>query len=150
MAYLSEDMKRFNFLTAEINELYHEAAAKLGLTDSAMLILYTICSSGEECPIGDVIRLCGISKQTVNSALRKLESESIVYLETIDGKKKKVCLTEKGKILVKRTVLKLIDIENEIFDSWTHEDRLKYISLTQKYLAQFKEKTKSSAFGRTQ
>ncbi|MCM1364412.1 MAG: winged helix-turn-helix transcriptional regulator [Faecalibacterium sp.] len=143
MAYLSDDMKRFNFLTAEINEAYHDAAVKLGLSDSAMLILYTVCSNGENTPISDIIHLCGISKQTVNSALRKLETESIIYLETIDGKKKKVCLTEKGKALVEQTVLKLIYIENEIFDSWTYDDRKKYVELTQKYLAQFKEKTKN-------
>lgn len=140
--YMKEEMKRFNYLTAEIDAAYHEAALKLGLSDSAMQILYTICNNGEECLLNDIIHLSGISKQTVNSALRKLENEDVVYLEAFSGRKKKVCLTEKGKALVKNTVLQIIEIENEIFDSWTDTERKIYIELTQKYLFSFKEKIK--------
>lgn len=73
--YIKAAMKRFNYLTTEIDAAYHEAALKLGLSDSAMLILYAICNSGDECPLSDIPHLSGISKQTVNSALRKLEHE---------------------------------------------------------------------------
>lgn len=140
--YMQEDMKRFNYLTTEIDAAYHEAALKLGMSDSAMLILYTICNNGEECLLNDITRLSGISKQTVNSALRKLESEDILYLETFSGRKKKISLTNKGKALVKDTVLRVIKIENEIFGSWEATERQKYIELTQKYLSSFKEKIK--------
>ena len=40
--YVINDMKRFNHLISEIDAVYHEAALKLGLSDSAMLILYTV------------------------------------------------------------------------------------------------------------
>lgn len=136
------EMKRFNYLTAEIDAAYHEAAFKLGMSDSAMMILYAICNHGEECLLYDIIRLSGISKQTVNSSLRRLEDENIVYLEAFGGRKKKVCLTEKGKELVKNTVLRVIEIENEIFASWEEEERRLYIELTQRYLVAFKEKIK--------
>ena len=88
--YIAEEMKRFNYLTTEIDAAYHEAALKLGLSDSALLILYTICNCGEACLLHDITRLSGISKQTVNSALRKLEDEGVVYLESFSGRKKKV------------------------------------------------------------
>ena len=64
--------------------------------------------------MNDISRLAGISKQTFNSALRKLENEGIVYLENFSGRKKKVCLTDKGKTLAKDTVLRIIAIENDI------------------------------------
>lgn len=140
--YFVVEWKRFNYLTNEIEAAYHEVALKLGLSDSAMLILYTICNNGEECLLSDITKLSGISKQTVNSALRKLESEEIVYLETFCGRKKRICLTEKGKLLVKDTVLKVIKIENDIFDSWTEEERKSYIALTERYLSSFKSKIK--------
>lgn len=140
--YINPELKRFNYLTAEIDAVYHEAARKLGLSDSAMLILYTICNNGEECPLQDIMRLSGISKQTVNSALRKLEGENIVYLEAFGGRRKKICLTEKGKALTKNTVFRVIEMENDIFDSWTGEERRLYVELTQRYLASFKEKIK--------
>ncbi|MCM1543865.1 MAG: MarR family transcriptional regulator [Ruminococcus sp.] len=140
MAYLSEDMKRFNFYSAEIENAYHDAALRLGLSDSTMIVLYSICNSGDECMISEITGMTGIRKQTVNSALRKLESEDIIYLEKSNGRKKKVCLTEKGKDFVKLTVLRLINAENEIFDSWTVEERKIYVELTKRYLLEFREK----------
>lgn len=136
------EMKRFNHLTTEIDNAYHEAALKFGLSDSAMLILYTICSNGRECLLSDIIRLSGISKQTVNSSLRKLESEGIVQLEAYGGRMKKICLTHKGVRLTRDTVLNIIKIENEIFASWTKEERRLYLELTLRYLNAFRNRIK--------
>ena len=38
----SKVMKRFNYLLGEMDAVYHEMALKLGLSDSAMIILYTV------------------------------------------------------------------------------------------------------------
>lgn len=138
--YINAQMQRFNLLMSEIDTAYHDAALKLGMSDSAMLVLYTLCSCGGECMLGDITS--GASKQTINSALRKLESEGIVYLEVFEGRKKKVYLTEKGRQLARGTVLRVIEAENEIFASWSDEERSIYIDLTQRYLADFKEKVK--------
>ena len=138
--YITPEMKRFNYLSNEIDAAYHEAALKLGLSDSVMLILYAICNNGDKCLLSDIIRLSGVSKQTVNSSLRKLENEGIIYLENFKGRKKSVCLSEKGKTLVKNTVFRVIEIENEIFGSWSEEELRLYIELTEKYLHSFKEK----------
>ena len=138
--YMNEQIKRFNLLMSEIDTAYHEAALKLGMSDSTMLVLYTLCSYGGECMLGDITS--GASKQTVNSALRKLESEGIVYLEAFEGRKKKVYLTEKGRLFAKDTAFRVIEIENEIFALWSDEEKSIYIDLTQRYLADFKEKVK--------
>lgn len=138
--YINAQMQRFNLLMSEIDTAYHDAALKLGMSDSAMLVLYTLCFCGGECMLGDITS--GASKQTINSALRKLESEGIVYLEVFEGRKKKVYLTEKGRQLARGTVLRVIEAENEIFASWSDEERSIYIDLTQRYLADFKEKVK--------
>ncbi len=133
-------MQRFNLLMSEIDTAYHDAALKLGMSDSVMLVLYTLCFCGGECMLGDITS--GASKQTINSALRKLESEGIVYLETFEGRKKKVYLTEKGRQLAKDTAFRIIEAENEIFASWSDEEKSIYIDLTQRYLADFKQKVK--------
>lgn len=132
-------LNRFNFLAAEIDSAYHEAALRLGLSDSAMLILYTVCDSGDSCPLSSIMRLSGISKQTVNSSLRRLEAQGTVRLEPIGKKQKNVCLTEKGKAEVKSTVRRIIDIENRIFSSWDGREFEKYIELTDRYLNEFKK-----------
>ena len=133
---INVEMKRMNYLTNEIDGAYHEAALKLGLSDGGMMILYTICNNGDTCLLNDITRLSGI----INSALRKLENEVIVYLENFSGRKKKVCLTDKGKTLAKDTVLRIIAIENDILTSWTEEELSLYIELTERYLSSFKEK----------
>lgn len=134
------ELNRINYLNNEIDVAYHEAARKLHLSDSALLVLYTICNHGDGCLLQDICRLSGTSKQTINSALRKLEAEGIVYLETFDGRKKKVYLTEKGRQTTENTVLRLITIENEIIHSWSEDEQQIYLELTQRYLASFREK----------
>ena len=138
--YMTEEIKRFNHLTGEIEALYHEAALKLGFSDSVMQILYTICNVGDSCPLSDICKLSGTSKQTINSAIRILENDGIVYLKAQAGRKKAVCLTEKGKATVEATVARLIEIENQIFASWTKSEREEYLRLTKAYMLAFKEK----------
>lgn len=133
-------LKRFNLLISQIDEAYHEAALKMGLSDSSFHILYILCWYGGECPLSDITT--GMSKQTVNSALRKLEADDLIRLKALAGRKKKVCFTKKGEQLAEHTVLSLIKIENEIFDSWTEQDKNFYLALTERYLTCFKEKTK--------
>ena len=137
---VSEQLQYYNLLTSEIDEAYHNAALKLGLSDSAMVILYTLCSRENPCPLLEIARLTGISRQTIHSAIKKLEAQGILTLESPGGRRKLVRLTEKGKELAEKTAGRLIKIEKEIFDSWTGEELEQYIRLTGRYLEQFREK----------
>ena len=139
-------MKRFNHLLGEIDAVYHEMDWKLGLSDSAMAVLYTICDNGGCCLLQDICRLSGLSKQTVNSALRRLEADGIVYLKVFEGQKKKVYLTAKGQELAENTAVRLIEIENSIFASWTEDEKMLYLELTQRYLLSFQESIKKLNF----
>lgn len=141
-SFTSKDLKHFNHLITEMDAAYHEISLKLGLSDSAMSILYTICNYGESCLLQDICRQSGLSKQTINSALRKLETENILYLEMAGAKSKRVTLTDAGKALAQRTALQVINTENEIFASWSREDVEKYLELTEDYLTALKEKAK--------
>lgn len=142
-AYSSKENKRCNYLIGETNGVYHEMAVKMGLSDSAMSILYTICDRGESCLLKEICRQSGISKQTVNSAIRKLEQEGIVYLKSADSKNKYVCLTDRGKEFAQGTVIRLIKAENDIFASWPKEDVDRYLELTEKYLKDLREKAEN-------
>ncbi len=142
--HISKEMKRFNYLIEETGNAYHDMSAMLGVSDSVMQILYTICDYDDNyrCPLKEICRRTGISKQTINSAMRKLETENIIYLESMGSKNKDVCLTEDGKILAQRTAMKMIAAENDILDSWNQEDVNKYLELTERFLVSFKEKIK--------
>ena len=137
---VSKIMKRQNYLLGEMNAAYHEISLKLGLSDSAMIVLYTICDQGDQCLLQDICRWSGLSKQTINSAIRKLEREGILYLVSAGSRNKNVCLTEKGMDLAERTAKRILQAENEIFASWTGEDVMKYLELTEKFLRALQEK----------
>lgn len=136
------EVKRINYLHSEINNVFHEMSQQMGLSDSVSCILYTICNFGDSCLLTDIINMTGIPKQTVNSALRKLEGDGYLQLETTQTRRKKVVLTEAGKLLTRKTAEQMIRMENEIYASWTEEERQLHLALTQRYLDQLKEKAK--------
>lgn len=75
----------------------------------------------------------------MNSSIRKLEAEGILYLEKAGPKSKKVCLTEKGKVLAERTVLRILQAENAILASWPQQDVEKYLEYAERFLTAIKE-----------
>ena len=43
------ELKEFNMLYKEVDELYHRIALEIGLSDSAFFILYSIAEFGDVC-----------------------------------------------------------------------------------------------------
>lgn len=128
-----EKLHRINYLGAEMDALYHQASLRLGVSDSVMRALYTVYDNGGTCLLSDIYKQSGISKQTVNSAIRKLESEEILYLKQENGRGKRVHLTEKGKDYVEENVARLYAAECEVFASWSEEEIDSYIHSMEKY-----------------
>ena len=128
-----EVMHRINWLTSELDSIYHSAALKLGMPDSVMRVLYIVYWRGGRCLLGDIRREAGMSKQTLNSALRRLEGEGIIYLEASGGRGKTVCLTEKGGEYAERTAGRLFAAECAAFDGWTAEEIGQYLRLSERF-----------------
>jgi len=129
----SDEVYKINFLTSEMDALYHQAALKFGITDSALIILYTVNCMGDGCRLSDVYQFSGKSKQTINSAVRSLEAEDILHLEKNTGRTKRIVMTDKGKALVERTAARLHAAETGAFASWQTEEIAEHIRLTEKY-----------------
>lgn len=124
---------QYTYLAGEINALYHEAAVKMGISDSVQNILYVICEKEGQCLQSEVCKLTGISRQTINSAIHKLEKDGILYLASGKGKNTIVCLTEKGKKFAAEKIYPVYEAENNIWNEWTGEEQQQYSALTQKY-----------------
>lgn len=133
-------LKRFNYIITEMNALYHRAALRLGLSDSAMSILYSLCDSGGGRPLSEICSFSGLSKQTVGTSLHKLEADGYVRVSGAGGRTKTVTLTERGEKLAEKTTMLVMKAENEIFDSWSREELEGYIQLTQRFTDSFAEK----------
>lgn len=132
-----DKVKRINCLSNELDMLYHQAARKLGVSDSVLCILYMIYEKGDRCLLHDICTESGLSKQTINSSLRKLEQEQILFLEQDTGKKKRICLTEKGKPYVDQTAACLYEAECSAFADWTEEEFTQYLAFMKKYMDAF-------------
>ena len=119
---IQDKVNQINCLNEEIDSLYHQAALKLGVSDCVLFVLYMLHTNDGKCLLYDIYKLSGISKQTVNSAIRKLENEETVYLEKCNGKSKMVYLTEKGKIYTSKTAARLFEAECKALSNWTEEE----------------------------
>ena len=125
--------RQYTYLAGEINALYHEAAVKRGVSDSVQNILYVLCEKENRCLQSEISKLTGISRQTINSAIRKLEKDGIITLEPGKGRNTVVCLTEKGERYAAKKIAPLFQMENAIWNEWTTEEQQQYLLLTQKY-----------------
>ena len=137
--HLDETIAQINCLTEEVDSLYHQAAVRLGLSDSGSFVLYMLHTHGGSCLLYDIYKLSGISKQTINSAIRKLEQEELVYLEKYKGKTKLVCLTKAGKAYADQTVARLFEAERAAFLQWSEEELQMYLALIRKHDATLRE-----------
>ncbi len=129
----SREIHRINYLTSEMNALYHQASVKMGISDSVSVILYNLYDAGGTCLLRDICTFSGISKQTLNSGLRSLEAKQLLCLEQHNGRLKRVVLTPAGMEYAKATVARLFQAEMRTFDSWTEDEIRTYIQLQEKY-----------------
>lgn len=81
---ISKYLKEYNHIYKEANDIYHEIARKLQLSDSALDIFYTIFEIGDNCLQRDICKASCMPKQTVNSSIRKLQTDG--YLTLSPGK----------------------------------------------------------------
>lgn len=136
-------LKEYNEISGIIQGAYHEAAVKLGISDSEMNILYVICGEGSGCNQSALYKKTGMTRSTVNSAIRNMEKSGVLYLTAGEGRNTRVFLTEKGEKHLASTVGKIIKIENSIYLGWTEEERETFILLNKKYAEKLKEKIDS-------
>lgn len=135
-----QKIRRYNYLSGEIAAIYHAAAARMGISDSALSVLYVVCECGGSCLQSEIYKQTGASRQTVNSAIRRLEKDGVAYLEQGQGRSTVVRLTKRGARAAARTARRVIEAENEIFGEWTAAELKTYLELTERYKNSLKEK----------
>lgn len=132
--YMSSSLREFNRLYKEYNDIYRDAARKLGLSDSAFDILYTICEEGDGCLQRDVCNSTLIPKQTVHSSIHKLEQEGYLLLTPGKGRSMHIHLTEKGQNLLEKTIFPVVQAENDAFVQLGETDCQQLLKLHTNYI----------------
>lgn len=135
-------LQELNGIYKETDDLYHEVALEMGLSDSAFDILYTVCQEGDGCLQRDVCKLCYTRKQTVNSAIRKLEREGYLMLKPGKGRDMHIFLTASGEKLIKEKIQPVAEREEAAFFQLSERERAELLRLNKKYLRQLREQLK--------
>lgn len=130
---MNSKLRELNGVMGKINSAYHEAAVKMGISDSVRDIFYVLCDKGSGCLQSVLYKETGMTRSTVNTAIRKLEKEGILYLTKGTGKNTCVMLTEKGEIFINNTVGRLIAIEEDFFKNWTPQEQEILLNINERY-----------------
>lgn len=137
-----EEMREFSCMYKELDDLYHSIALKVGLSDSAFEVLYAVCVLGDGCSQTDICEQAFVIKQTLNSAIRKLERERMIYKTKGKGRTLCIHLTEQGRIFVKQHIYPVIQMENDAFRHMDKEESRELLRLTRKYLESIRKEAK--------
>ena len=130
---ISKYLKEYNHIYKETHDIYHEIARKLQLSDSALDIFYTIFEMGDNCLQRDICKASCMPKQTVNSSIRKLQTDGYLTLSPGKGRSMHIHLTASGQKLIQEKLVPLIRIENDAFEDMTVEECEQLIHLNAKY-----------------
>lgn len=138
---VSEQIEALNQHLKETDAVYHNAAVRFGLSDSAFWILYAISDSRRTYTQNELCSDWSYSKQTVNSAIQSLVRQGYVELEAVSGTRnsKTVRLTEAGKAFSAKTVQRLWEADQKAFGRLSEQEREAFLTLSEKYLMLFRE-----------
>lgn len=136
----SEIQRDFNKFDKELDELYHETALKMGISDSAFCIFYILYNLGDGCLQKDICHEAFANKQTVNSSIRKLVQEGYFYLKQGRGRDKHIFLTESGKQFVENHIVPVVQKENEAFSALKEEEQKELLRLANIYMENLRTK----------
>ena len=136
-------IKEFNQLLKKMDNVYDKLAKSSGISDTAFWIIYTIKNEKETYKQKDLCVMWSYSKQTINSALKKLEEQNIIKLVSVpeNKKDKKIILTDYGEQIAKELIDPVNEIEKESLKQLKEANI--FIDLFKKYIETMEEKSEN-------
>lgn len=142
-ATIENDLKELNSLYKEWFEIYHKISAKLGLSDSEFLIIYALVElklSRQK----DIADYYCISKQTINSAVKKLVKTRIIELKQAKGRDMQIIFTQSGKDFAQEKIIPIVNVEKNALIEMGQKESQELLRLTRKHLDIFKKQISQS------
>lgn len=137
----NNEFDKFNQLYKELDESYQNFAAKCGLSASAMWIIYSLRAGGDgNNTQAEIAKRYFLKKQSVCSAIRKLEQDGYIVLQAMpnNAKNKILKLTEKGVVFAEQNIDILLQAEQATFESLTPKEQSQFTKLYEKYITALK------------
>lgn len=137
---MGKRLAEYNSMLKEHEDLYRQIARRFNLSECAFWILYSLREANASLTQSELCYALSQPKQTINSALKKMESDGYIkLLSDQDRRRKQLCLTEKGEFLARETVDKVIVLENQTFDNFTETEQETFLHLLHKYTDNLKD-----------
>lgn len=133
-------LSEYNDIYKENDNIYRDIAKNLGLSECSFWTLYTLRTHFIPPVQSEISAFLHQPKQTVNSALKKMESDGYITLaQGKDLRSKQILLTQKGSALCEKTVDRVIAMEQNAFADLSDEEQQMFLSLFHKYTDMLKK-----------
>ena len=127
-------LREFNRIMKETDRMYEDVSKKFKISNAAFWILYFLRENELPRTQSEICFVSHLPKQTVNSALKKLESDRYINMAFGDNKKsKQIVLTEKGCKLAESTADVVIAAEHRSLKSFSDSEYRTFLQLFEKY-----------------
>ena len=129
-----EAQLQYMHLYKEMDASYYALSCAQQLVPSEMDIYYAITVLGDGCRQRDICALALSRKQTINSALKKMEKQGLLRLEHI-------YLTASGRRNADESVKPIYDAEQAAFAEMAEAEREQLVALTGKFIHLLQKQT---------
>lgn len=143
---LAQKQNEYNRLNKAISELYHDICVQIGISESVFDIFYAIIALGDGCCQKEICDYAFTSKQTIHSAIHKLEKDGFIYLKSGTGRELHIFLTPKGEHFSQEKIAPIVAAENQVCSQMQEKELDSLLLLTQKYLDCLRTQTKELSF----
>lgn len=142
--YMNAKLIAYNNIIKENDKIYRDLTKQLGLPVCAFWILYVLREAMKTLTQSEICEMLHEPKQTVNSALKKLNLDGYITLSSGNDRRSKcISLTEKGLRFAAETVDLVMTAEQNALSEFTEAELDTFISLFDKYTQTLKQKTKN-------
>lgn len=132
---IKKSLKDIDQAFKEADGIYHAYAKLCNMSDSEQWFLYSLWLHDSGCTQKEFCAEWFYSPQTINSALRALESKGFIRLEFVPGsrKNKNIVFTPEGEDVCRRFIDPLLEAEKAAFCDLDEVEMREYLRLTKKY-----------------
>lgn len=132
-------MEDISSIFKSLDYLYYECAKKSGMAETAFFIIMAVREKNAGCTQTDICERWTMSRQTVNSALKKLEKDGFLILTPAEtGKRKIIELTRKGIKYSEIYIDPVFEFEKAAWISLSKEKQKVFLDIAKEYHMAFK------------
>ena len=110
---IQELQRAFDMNVKAIDEAYDRTAKRCHLSPSSFDILYTLFAYGDGCTQKELCERCYDGKQTVNSAVHKMQRDGLLQISAGTGRNTHVHLTDAGHAYAARAIAPVLESFDE-------------------------------------